>query len=147
MSRWPSLRERLFANLIIDPSGCVLWTGACNPNGYGTISANGRQSYVHRVMFEMFEGPIPEDRPQLDHVKDRGCVHKNCCQPLHLEPVTNRENVLRGESAKLSDETVAILLRLYYEGESVINLARAAGVHRTTLHRRFRRMENTRIPG
>ena len=98
MSRWPSLRERLFANLIIDPSGCVLWTGACNPNGYGTISANGRQSYVHRVMFEMFEGPIPEDRPQLDHVKDRGCTHKNCANVAHLEPVTNHENNLRAQT-------------------------------------------------
>ena len=96
MSRRPSLRERLFSQLIIDPSGCVLWTGTCDRDGYGQISVYGRYQKVHRVMFEMFDSPIPEGL-QLDHVKARGCTHRNCANVAHLEPVTLQENSRRGD--------------------------------------------------
>jgi hypothetical protein len=32
----------------------------------------------------------------LDHVRERGCVNRHCVNPAHLEPVTNRTNLLRG---------------------------------------------------
>jgi hypothetical protein len=49
-------------------------------------------------------GPIPEGMT-LDHVKANGCTSTACVKaiadehgPAHLEPVTNRENVLRSDS-------------------------------------------------
>lgn len=86
-----TLRERLLSRLIIDPSGCVLWTGAITSHGYGQIRVDGRNERVHRVMYEMFAGPIP-DGLQLDHL----CRVRHCANVDHLELVTPRVNTLRG---------------------------------------------------
>jgi hypothetical protein len=94
--RKPTLRERLLAGLVIDPSGCLLWTGRIDRNGYGRIDAPTPR-LVHILMWEMFEGPVP-DGLELDHVKARGCVNRHCASIAHLEPVTHRENVLRGDT-------------------------------------------------
>ena len=88
-----TLRDRLLSRLIIDPSGCVLWTGATNSGGYGTIWSEGRNRFVHRLMYEMFVGRIP-DGLQLDHL----CRVRHCASPAHLEPVTLRVNLLRGQT-------------------------------------------------
>lgn len=91
-----NLRYRLLSQLTFDQSsGCLLWSGTVLSTGYGQIMVNGRKLHVHRVMWEMFEGPIPEGLV-LDHVKDRGCVNQHCASIAHLEPVTVRENTLRG---------------------------------------------------
>jgi hypothetical protein len=42
--------------------------------------------------------PVP-DGLVLDHVKARGCANPSCVNPAHLEPVTQRENTLRGKAA------------------------------------------------
>jgi hypothetical protein len=92
-----TLRGRLLSRLIIDPSGCLLWAGALDRDGYGKISVDGSPRLVHRVMWEMSEGPIPPGLT-IDHVKDRGCTHKNCASIAHLEPVTHQVNMLRGNT-------------------------------------------------
>ena len=67
--------------------GCWLWTGTLGRGGYG----RWKRIYVHRTSYEMLVGPIPEGL-SLDHL----CRVRNCVNPDHLEPVTHRENVLRG---------------------------------------------------
>lgn len=90
-------RERLLSQLIIDTeTGCVLWTGNLSEGGYGRTTIGGRMQTVHRVMWEMFEGPIP-DGFHLDHVKSRGCFNRHCASIAHLEPVTPRENARRSD--------------------------------------------------
>lgn len=93
-----SLRERLLSQLVIDPSGCVLWTGRTTDDGYGVISAWGRDRPVHRVVWQLFEGPIPAGL-EIDHVKARGCTNRHCASVAHLEVVTHLENVRRGSNA------------------------------------------------
>jgi hypothetical protein len=76
---------------------CWLWTGSLDTNGYAQIgigSPRPRHVLVHRLVYEMLVGPIP-DGMELDHVRSRGCVHRNCVNPGHLEPVTHAENVRR----------------------------------------------------
>ena len=46
---------------------------------------------AHRVSYEALVGPIPKDLC-IDHL----CRVRNCVNPAHLEPVTVRENILRG---------------------------------------------------
>jgi HNH endonuclease len=88
--RFPGF-SRLYSRMILNPSGCVLWTGPLNDKGYGHTSVARKHIYVHRFMYEQFAGPIP---PGL--VIDHLCRVRNCCNVAHMEVVTNRENVLRG---------------------------------------------------
>lgn len=97
MTRGPKpkpILDRLMAKVEITDT-CWLWIGHVMPNGYGTISAPGRSSLVHRVSYEEHVGPIPEGN-QIDH----RCRVRNCVRPDHLEPVTGAENVRRAGAAK-----------------------------------------------
>ena len=86
------LRERLLSRLLIDPdSDCVVWSGSHNPKtGYGQIQDQGKNKLVHRVMYEMFAGPVP-DGLELDHL----CRNKLCANVSHLEAVTHQVNTQR----------------------------------------------------
>lgn len=71
-----------------DPeSGCWRWQGAHDRKGYG----HWRHHRVHRLAHQLWVGPIP-DGFHVDHVLTRGCVHKDCLNPAHLEAVTAGEN-------------------------------------------------------
>jgi hypothetical protein len=76
---------------------CWPWLGTKIRNGYGRITINGQKKLAHRVSYEIHYGPIPEGFT-VDHVKDRGCVLRECTNPRHLEAVTGKENTLRGNS-------------------------------------------------
>lgn len=94
MSR-KSVMSRLTAKLRFDASGCWIFTG-CLLKGYGQINSGGnggKALYAHRVTYEAFIGPIPPNK-NLDHL----CRTPACVNPWHLEPVTQRENIMRGMS-------------------------------------------------
>jgi len=71
---------------------CWLWTGALS-NGYGIFTYRGKHYLVHRYIYELVVGSIPEGLT-LDHL----CRVRNCCRPEHLEPVPAAINKERGES-------------------------------------------------
>lgn len=71
-----------------------MWQGTRTWGGYGRVHYQGRQRSVHRVVYELLVGPIPPGL-QIDHL----CRVRACCNPAHLEPVTNLENALRSERA------------------------------------------------
>jgi hypothetical protein len=70
-----------------------MWTGQRSAGGYGYMSISGRDTAVHRWVYERFVGPIPE-RFDIDHL----CRNHACVNHVHLEPVPHRVNTLRGES-------------------------------------------------
>lgn len=95
--RIEDLPARIRARIVVDQfTGCWVWQG-CQRHGYGRIRWTGRLRDVHRVVFELLVGPIPAGLV-LDHVQARGCRSTACCWPAHLEPVTRRENALRGDT-------------------------------------------------
>jgi hypothetical protein len=70
-------------------SGCWLWEGYVSPSGYGRWR---RRTLAHRVAYEAARGPVPNGL-----VLDHKCRVRCCVNPDHLEAVTNKVNVLRGE--------------------------------------------------
>ena len=87
------LPRQIATKIETDPvTGCWLWTGNISGGtGYGGINYKNRQQGAHRVVYELLVGPIP-DGLELDHL----CRVRRCVNPGHLEPVTHRENALRG---------------------------------------------------
>ena len=90
-------KQKIADNIEIDSNGCWLWLKCKGRNGYGQIWFNGKLHRVHRVSYEFFIGTIP-DGLHLDHL----CRVRHCCNPLHLEPVTQAENIRRGDTGKHS---------------------------------------------
>lgn len=88
-----AFRAHLLRRVLVSPRGCWLFQGAIERNGYGAIKVAGRKRIAHRAYFETFRGPIAEGLT-LDHL----CRVRHCVNPEHLEPVTRRENTLRGIS-------------------------------------------------
>lgn len=82
---------RMATRITQSETGCWLWTGSINSQGYGRLKWAGRQVQAHRAAYEELVGPIP-DGLTIDHL----CRVRNCVNPAHLEPVTQRENTLRG---------------------------------------------------
>lgn len=82
---------RFFSKVRIEANGCWIWTAGYSGWGYGRFSLRGVRIAAHRFVYEEFVGPIPEGK-QLDHL----CRNHACVNFAHLEPVTVRENVLRG---------------------------------------------------
>ena len=92
--------DRIAPRLVVDEeTGCWRFTGTLT-TGYGRVSVGGRLFLVHRIAYELFVGPIPEGL-QIDHVWDRGCRHRDCANPAHLEAVTLAENKRRGRQGVL----------------------------------------------
>jgi hypothetical protein len=93
-SEGPLLVERFWSRVAKGAAHeCWVWTGAQFNGGYGRFKAAGRDTVAHRWSYEMVNGPVPNGL-QLDHL----CRNRLCVNPAHLEAVTARTNVLRGET-------------------------------------------------
>lgn len=82
----PLLADRLTAT----PDGCWIWQAAVTSRGYGSVGYRGRVWSVHRLVYVLTRGPIPDDMT-IDHL----CHNKRCANPDHLEVVTRAENTRR----------------------------------------------------
>jgi len=90
--------DRFWEKVLPEPnSGCWLWTGYTNAQGYGKFNRGGNSdggvALAHRFAYEAFRGPIPGEMP-LDHL----CRVRPCVNPWHTEAVPQRENWRRSTS-------------------------------------------------
>ena len=85
---------RFFTRVKVLESGCWEWQGSVKPStGYGSFSADGECS-PHRWIYKKVIGPLKRGRSwSIDHL----CRNRICVNPQHLEQVTRKENILRGE--------------------------------------------------
>ena len=86
-----TIEERFWAK-VEKTETCWLWTGLLDRYGYGRLWLDGKMAKAHRYAYELLVGQIPNGLT-LDHL----CRVRNCVNPADLEPVTGRENTLRGE--------------------------------------------------
>lgn len=71
--------------------GCWEWQGTLTKaHGYGRF---GSKNLAHRLAYELAKGPIPAGLV-IDHL----CRNHRCVRPDHLEAVTDRVNILRGQA-------------------------------------------------
>jgi HNH endonuclease len=71
---------------------CWVWTKTTYLK-YGRFWFCGRSVLAYKLAYELTVGPVPKGLV-LDHL----CRNTLCVNPIHLEPVTQRVNLLRGDT-------------------------------------------------
>jgi len=104
-----ALVERFLERMVLGlPDQCWTWERPRTSHGYGLVIVV-RQNVklvvqTHLLSYELFVGSVPA-KHEIDHTCHNGsgcsdgrkCVHRACYNPAHLEAVSHRENVLRGD--------------------------------------------------
>jgi very-short-patch-repair endonuclease len=86
-------------------SGCWYFEGAVPEDGYGRVRHAGKTALAHRIIWRFVHGEEIPDGLDIDHTchnadeacaGGKGCPHRRCVNPAHLEAVTRSVNVSRG---------------------------------------------------
>lgn len=77
---------------------CWEWLASKDRLGYGQFCHEGVNFKAHRLVYSMVVGDIP-DGLVLDHT----CRNHGCVNPSHLDPVTQAENIRRGQTGKINN--------------------------------------------
>ena len=93
-----SLQDRLMDRVTVSPEGCWLCSGTPNKGGYMRVGYRNERLLVHRAMWEVTHGPIPEGMVVMHQ-----CDVPPCINPQHLTLGTDADNVMdamiKGRSA------------------------------------------------
>jgi hypothetical protein len=128
--------SRFMARVSPEPNtGCWLWTGAPDKDGYGKFQFHKKTVRAHRFAYEAFVGPLDPDL-LLRHRCDVGA----CVNPDHLQPGTQLDNIHdaigrgrrpvgeRHHAARITAETARGILEAAGSGERISAVARRFGV-------------------
>ena len=137
------LLARWFMRALPRPDGCWLWLGQVNEDGYGYFAIDGSHKVVaHRWGYEQLVAPVDDDLV-LDHL----CRHRTCCNPAHLEPVTQAENILRGEGhAAVNAAKTHCPAGHPYDGDNLYVTPRGGRICRTCARVAYRRYDESVRP-
>lgn len=84
----PGLIEAIKAESRVTENGCWEWGRRKDRRGYGKVQWAGKNHAVHRLAALAKYGQ-PESEPVVHHK----CANAPCCNPDHLQPISQRENL------------------------------------------------------
>lgn len=96
-------------------TGCIVWTGATDKNGYGKITVKYKVLRAHRVAYEEHIGAIPDGLVVCHRCDNPACINpRHLILGTHADNIADRDAKLRhvpapGESngmAKLTDDDI-----------------------------------------
>ena len=125
--------QRLEHRSVTDASGCRVWCGLKIWNGYGVLTLKSKPYFVHRLAWEIENGPIPNGLFVCHHCDNRACINLR-----HLFLGTNAENMAdmsrkeRQGQAKLNAEAV---LEIRASSDTQRSLAKKFGVAASAISR------------
>lgn len=116
-------------------SSCWNWIGSDTGRGYGSFWDGNKCVRAHRWSYERFVGQIPGGLT-IDHL----CRNTLCVNPKHLEPVTQWENMMRGNSiqAKNARKTHCKRGHEFTEANTHIQIGKNGSRQRTCIKCRTR---------
>lgn len=82
----------ILAAAIVRPDGCWEWPKT-RRDGYGVSPGASGERLAHRLSYREFVGAL-DPTLEIDHL----CRNRRCVRPAHLEQVTCRINLLRGDT-------------------------------------------------
>lgn len=85
--------ERFLDKISKGNGECWIWVGAKDRFGYGNFTVGRVTMKAHRFSYQHFRGTIPAHLT-CDHL----CRQRSCVNPAHIELVSMRENLLRGDT-------------------------------------------------
>jgi hypothetical protein len=88
-----SPQARFWSKVEADASGCLVWRGTRNHDGYGIFKMDQKNLFAHRLAWEARYGSIRTDL-EIDHL----CRNRPCVNTDHMEVVTHGENIRRGHA-------------------------------------------------
>lgn len=88
LSNPEDLLERLGRLLARTDWGCLEWQGNIDPGGYGKCRFDGNGYRVHRLMWQLHNGDIPDGLVVIHN-----CDNRRCCEVSHMRLGTQAENV------------------------------------------------------
>ena len=137
--RYGTLEERFWRHVSPEPnSGCWLWDGPVDENGYGRFRVGARKERTHRLAYRLHCGSVPPGFRVL-----HACDIPACVNPSHLRLGTDADNVAdkverdrcawgeRLPSSKLTAQQVAEIRRR--DGQTHRSLAAEFGVSHSTI--------------
>ncbi len=109
------MTKEKFLSKVNKAEKCWEWLGFINEKGYGESYAGGKKS-AHRLSYELFNGKIPHGL-QIDHL----CRNRKCVNPDHLEAVSRRVNILRGQAPSANNARKDICKKGHpYKGDNLV---------------------------
>jgi hypothetical protein len=135
-NRSKSVHFRLMEKVSPEPNtGCWLWVGCSDKDGYGFIRVAGKNLKAHRVSMELHSGVTLGPGQLVCHK----CDTPACINPDHLYVGDNSRNqqdaAVRRRAAriKLSVDDVRAIRRRRANGERPVDLAKEFGVNQTSI--------------